>query len=129
MTDSKPRQRADPRQVLGREGEDYAVEYLRALGMVVVERNWRCREGEIDVIAFDEECDTLVIVEVKTRRTTTFGSPVEAVNPAKVRRLRQLAYAWMREHPVGVGAVRIDVVGILMQSGDQPSLEHIRDVR
>lgn len=128
MTDSKPRQRADPRHVLGRAGEDYAVEYLRAEGMVVIERNWRCREGEIDVVAFDEVCDALVVVEVKTRRTMTFGSPVEAVNQAKARRLRQLAYAWMREHPVGVKTVRIDVVGILVRSGDEPSIEHIRDV-
>ncbi len=128
MTDSKPRQRADPRHVLGREGEDYAVQYLRAQSMVVVERNWRCREGEIDIIAFDEQNDALVIVEVKTRRSTTFGSPVEAVTPAKAARLRQLAYAWMREHPVGVSAVRIDVVGILMQSGDEPAVEHVRDI-
>ncbi len=128
MTDSKPRQRADLRHVLGREGEDYAVGYLRAQNMVVVERNWRCREGEIDIIAFDELNDTLVIVEVKTRRTTTFGSPVEAVTRAKAARLRHLAYAWMREHPVGVTGVRIDVLGILMRSGETPSVEHVRDV-
>lgn len=121
-------QRADPRHVLGRAGEDYAVDYLRSQGMVVVERNWRCREGEIDVIAFDEESDTLVIVEVKTRRTTTFGAPVEAVTRLKAARLRQLAHTWLREHPVGVAGVRIDVIGILVRPRSAPVLEHIKDI-
>lgn len=128
MNGSGPGQQVDPRHALGRAGEDYAVDYLRAQGMVVVERNWRCREGELDVIAFDEAHDTLVIVEVKTRRTTTFGSPVEAVTRLKAARLRHLAHAWLRAHPVHVAAVRIDVVGILVRPHDVPVVEHIRDV-
>ncbi|MBO1768537.1 MULTISPECIES: YraN family protein [Allobranchiibius] len=128
MKSSGPAHRVDPRHALGRAGEDYAVDYLRSQGMVVVERNWRCREGELDVIAFDEAHDTLVIVEVKTRRTTTFGSPVEAVTRLKAARLRHLAHAWLREHPVGVAAVRIDVVGILVRPHSAPVVEHVRDV-
>ena len=128
MTSPGSNQRVDPRQALGRAGEDFAVDHLRAQGMVVVERNWRCREGELDVIAFDEEADTLVIVEVKTRRTTTFGSPVEAVTRLKAARLRHLAQAWLREHPVGVARVRIDVIGILVRPHSAPVVEHVRDI-
>lgn len=120
--------RVDPRQVLGRAGEDYAVDYLRLQGLVVIERNWRCRAGELDVVALDEMADTLVIVEVKTRRSTTYGRPVEAVTRLKGARLRQLAHAWLREHPVAVTSVRIDVVGILVRPRTAPIIEHIRDV-
>lgn len=120
--------RVDPRHALGRAGEDYAVEYLRSQGFVVIERNWRCRAGELDVVAFDEANDTLVVVEVKTRSSTSFGRPVEAVTRLKAARLRQLAHAWLREHPVAVAEVRIDVVGILVRPRSAPVVEHIRGV-
>ncbi len=128
MSGSAQGHRVDPRHELGRAGEQYAVEYLRTQDMVVIERNWRCREGEIDVVAVDQRADVLVVVEVKTRRTTTYGSPVEAVTPVKAARLRRLAAAWMREHPIAVSGVRVDVVGLLVRSGRQPVIEHVRDV-
>ena len=119
---------ADPRHELGRRGEDTAARYLQSSGLVLIDRNWRCREGEIDIVALDEAADTLVVVEVKTRRSTRFGTPVEAVTPVKAARLRRLASCWLRDHPLGVARVRIDVIGVLQPRGMRPEITHIRDV-
>lgn len=114
---------------LGAYGEDLAADRLRGAGMRILERNWACAAGEVDIVALDGR--TLVIVEVKTRRSTRFGSPVEAVNPAKVARLRRLAAAWFAEHPTGPGSrkavrdVRIDVVAIWMDGGAAGRMEHL----
>ena len=78
------------RSVLGASGEDLACAHLVRRGMVVLDRNWRCPHGEIDVVARDG--DVLVVCEVKTRRSLTHGDPVEAVTAAKVARLRRLAH-------------------------------------
>ena len=80
--------------------------------MQVLERNWRCEHGEIDLVALDGDC--LVVCEVKTRRSTGFGEPVEAVTWRKAARLRRLAAAWLAGHDVrSRWQVRVDVVGIL----------------
>ena len=86
---------------LGRYGEELAVRYLREQGMEAIERNWRCAHGEVDVVARDG--DSLVICEVKTRRPSGFGAPVEAVTFAKVMRLRRLAGAYVSAHPSASG--------------------------
>lgn len=78
-------------QELGRYGEDVAVRHLHDQGLVILERNWRCRAGEIDIVA--RHGDVLVFCEVKTRRSDRFGSPVEAVTPRKLARMRVLAAA------------------------------------
>lgn len=96
---------------LGRFGEDVAARHLEQLGMVIVERNWRCREGELDIIAVDD--GVLVFCEVKTRSGLGFGSPAEAVSPAKLRRLRVLAARWMTAHPRPWTELRFDVVAVL----------------
>lgn len=97
---------------LGEYGEDYAVEVLRSWGWRIVERNWRSRFGEIDVIATDE-WGGLVIVEVKTRRYRGRGGfGEESVTPVKVRRLRRLACQWLEESGRGYPGVRIDVIAI-----------------
>jgi putative endonuclease len=108
---------------LGRYGEELAVRYLRDRGLEVLERNWRCEHGEVDVVARDGQC--LVICEVKTRAPSGFGDPVEAVTAAKARRLRRLAGAYLSAHPGGPGAVRVDVIGILCSPGRPPVLRHI----
>ena len=77
------------KDALGRYGEDLAVAHLERQGMTILARNWRCELGEVDVIARDGA--RLVVCEVKTRSSERYGSPVEAVGPRKVRRLRQLA--------------------------------------
>jgi putative endonuclease len=126
---ARPR-RADPRPpgpnaVLGRYGEALAVRYLREQGMEVLDRNWRCAHGEVDVVARDGSC--LVICEVKTRRSAGFGEPVEAVTVAKARRLRRLAAAYLAGRGEGapVGQVRIDVVGILCRPGRPAVVRHV----
>ena len=111
---------------LGRFGEDLAAEYLQKAGMTVVERNWRCSTGEIDIVARDGAA--LVVCEVKTRRTTAFGAPAEAVTPRKLRRLRELSIRWLEERQLHVPEIRIDVIAIVMPRGCRPVVEHLRGV-
>ncbi|MFB2555000.1 YraN family protein [Herbiconiux liangxiaofengii] len=112
---------------LGRRGEDIAVEHLKHSGLRVVERNWRCPVGEIDIVAFDGQ--TLVVVEVKTRTSDAYGHPFEAITPAKLRRLHLLAAAWLEQYGSGRRvAFRIDVVGILWPTHGEPSIQHLREV-
>lgn len=110
----------------GRWGEDLAVRHLERAGMVIVERNWRSRSGEIDIVAVDG--DTVIICEVKTRSSEDFGSPLAAVTPVKVRRLRALAGEWLRTHERVAREVRIDVIGILLSPRGAPLVEHLRGV-
>ncbi len=116
----------DHRRELGHYGEALAARFLRERGMNILARNWRCATGEIDLVARDGGC--LVVVEVKTRRGSRFGLPVEAVTWAKLVRLRRLAAAWLREHPDGTESVRIDVVGVLVPPGERPRIHHVRGV-
>jgi putative endonuclease len=111
---------------VGAYGERVAVRTLEAAGMHVLDRNWRCRRGEIDIVALDGR--TVVFCEVKTRRTATFGTPAEAVGPVKVRRLRGLAAAWLAEHPEVRGEVRFDVICVWPQQAGAAVVEHLRDV-
>ncbi len=115
--------RGDPRQALGDYGEALAARYLRERGLTVLARNWRCAVGEIDIVALDGEC--LVVCEVKTRRGSRFGLPVEAVTWAKLVRLRRLAAAWLHENGAGVAAVRIDVIGVLYPPGGPARVQHV----
>jgi putative endonuclease len=112
----------------GRLGEDLAARHLTAQGLIVLDRNWRCDVGEVDIVA--REGDALVICEVKTRRGRAFGSPLEAITPQKAARLRRLAACWVRAHDVRPGLIRIDLVGIVLgplggSSGDA-EIEHVR---
>lgn len=108
---------------LGRFGEDLAVRHLRERGLVILDRNWRCDVGEIDIVA--READVLVVCEVKTRRTTGFGSPLEAVTQAKAQRLLRLAACWLREHRLPPVEVRVDLVGVV-GTGPDASIEYVR---
>ncbi|MFI7445720.1 YraN family protein [Nonomuraea indica] len=110
---------------LGRHGEQLAVDYLEAEGMKIIERNWRCRHGEIDVIA--EDGSTLVVVEVKTRSGRSHGTALEAVRPAKLSRLRLLAATWLASQPRTYPTVRVDVIALERFAGDY-SLRHVRGV-
>lgn len=104
------------------------MRHLEGLGLTVIDRNWRCRDGEIDIVAGDAASDAIVICEVKTRTSEDFGTPLAAVTPRKLRRLRALAGAWMRAHDHHAREVRIDVIGILVPHDGSPSLEHLRGV-
>ena len=94
--------------------------------MVVVDRNWRCARGEIDLVARDGDC--LVFCEVKTRRTSRFGSAVEAVDGRKAVRLRTLAAAWLQAHDEHPGRIRIDVIGILRPVDGPARVRHVQGV-
>ena len=115
---------AQQRRALGEYGERLAAQRLAAAGMVVVDRNWRCEHGEIDLVLRDGE--TLVVCEVKTRRTADFGHPLEAVTATKAARLRVLAACWLVERGVRPAEVRIDLVGILQDGHGRATVEHVR---
>lgn len=114
------------RAEIGALGEQLAVDHLRGLGLQIVERNWRCRYGELDVVAADGR--VLVFVEVKTRTGDQFGGAVAAVTPAKVRRLRRLAGLWLAEHRDAWAAVRLDVVAITIGRRRTPEITHVQGV-
>ncbi len=111
---------------LGRHGEQLAAQHLLARGYRIVDRNWRCRHGEIDLVARDG--DALVFVEVKTRTSTAYGHPFEAITRTKLARLRQLAGAWCDAHPGERGRVRIDAVSVLAPRRGEPRIEHLAGV-
>ena len=114
------------RKAVGDYGEQVAERHLVAAGMVLLDRNWRCDLGEIDLVARDG--DTLVVCEVKTRRGLDYGSPLEAVTARKASRLRRLAMRWVAEHGIRPREVRIDVVGVLRRPQGAALIEHLRGV-
>lgn len=121
--------RANTRVLLGRRGEDAAAKYLIRLGWVVLDRNWRCPEGELDIVARDRR--ELVICEVKTRSGLACGAPAEAITPVKAARLRRLAMRWAAQHGYGTSRLRIDVIGLLAGAAGGPdrfAIDHLRGV-
>jgi len=120
---------ANEKGSLGRWGEDYAVCYLRQLGWAILDRNWRCRAGEIDIVAHEPgPPPRLVIVEVKAKSGTRYGDPLETITWAKMRRVGQLGIWWQRSHPEAVGSLRLDAIGIVKVPGMAPVLRHVRGV-
>jgi putative endonuclease len=111
---------------LGAYGERVAAQRLVGQGMVLLDRNWRCERGEIDLVLRDGE--VLVFCEVKTRTTAAYGHPLEAVSPAKYARLRGLAARWLEEHAVRAREIRIDLVGVLLAERGAAEVEHLRGV-
>lgn len=111
---------------LGRRGEATAAEFLKDEGLLIVDRNWRCPAGEIDLVAV--EGSTLVIVEVKTRSSDDFGQPLEAISAAKLERLYRLALTWARTHELRFSGFRIDAVGVLDDGSGAPRIEHVRAI-
>lgn len=111
---------------LGKRGEEWAADYLIRDGYAVIERNWRCREGEVDLIV--GRGDEVVFVEVKTRSGLSFGHPFEAITVAKLARLRRLAAAWCEQSELHPGRIRIDVIGVVAPGGVDPVIEHLTGV-
>ena len=109
---------------LGQYGENVAVEHLRDAGLTILDRNWRCDIGEIDIVARDGK--TLVVCEVKTRRGAEFGSPLEKVTPDKAERLRRLAARWIAQAGIHPLDVRIDIVGVVRSRRGAAQVEHVR---
>jgi len=111
---------------LGRQGEQVAVEYLERAGLRVLDRNWRCSIGEIDIVAAERQ--VMVVCEVKTRSDTRFGTPLEAITRNKRARLRRLASQWLVAHGVLFDEVRIDVIGLIRTPAGEFQIEHVRGV-
>ena len=107
---------SESKKLIGVRGEDLACAELERQGMRVLERNWRCRLGEIDIIAAEAGTSglTLVFCEVKCRSGLGFGHPLEAITYTKMRTLRQLAALWMREHHMKASSIRLDAIGVVL---------------
>ena len=116
------------RAEIGTLGENLAVEHLTSLGLQVLDRNWRCRYGELDIIAADGATRTAVFVEVKTRTSDLFGGVEQAVTPEKVRRLRRLAGLWLAGQDGSWARVRIDVIGVRVGRQRSPEITHVQAV-
>ena len=114
------------KDAVGRHGETVVARALEMDGWQVLARNWRTARGELDLVARDG--DTVVAVEVKTRRGVGYGSPLEAVTPIKVARLRHLLAAWLAQQSESFPHMRIDVVGVLLPRAGAAQLEHLRGV-
>ena len=114
------------KDVLGRRGEQLAVEHLQRAGLRILDRNWRCADGEIDIVAAERRA--LVVCEVKTRSGVRYGTPLEAVTRQKRNRLRRLAIRWLVAHGILFDEIRIDVVGVLRSESGEFSIDHVRGV-
>ncbi|GAB7027017.1 YraN family protein [Geotalea toluenoxydans] len=112
-------------KTLGEVGESIAVTFLKGLKYTIIERNFRCKCGEIDIIARDGK--TLVFVEVKTRRTNAFGVPQLAVTPFKQRQISKTALTWLAQKKLQDAGARFDVIAILQPDHAVPEIDHIRD--
>lgn len=114
------------KDVLGARGEDLAADHLINTGLEILDRNWRCSQGELDIVARDR--DEIVFVEVKTRSSVLFGHPFESITATKVARLRRLAAAWCDAHESTAAAIRIDAVAVIVPSRGVAEIEHLKRV-
>lgn len=119
---SQPMSKGKKNKELGRRGEAAAARYLEHIGYEIVERNWECKYGEADIVAYDEE--TLVFVEVKTRTSIKKGFPSEAVTPEKRHRYEQIAACYLADCHECDFPVRFDVIGLLVVSPDRAMIKH-----
>ena len=109
--------------ITGNIGEEITAEYLKSLGFRILDRNWRIKEGEIDLVALSPE-EEIVFVEVKTRTSATFGDPLESISETKLHRIQRLALAWLATHQKLGAPYRIDVAGVLLGRSGEPSVDY-----
>lgn len=116
---------------MGGHGEDLAVALLLSKGLEILDRNWRCPIGELDIVAFETGPDrrsTVVFCEVKTRRGLGYGTPLEAITRDKLRKLRHLSARWLLDAGVHADEVRLDAIGVVLLPGCVPELTHVRGI-
>ena len=116
---------ANRRHILGAYGESLAAKYLEDLGYEIIERNWRCREGELDLIA--RERDSWVFVEVKTRRSDSADDGFSAIDELKQQKIRRAIREWCRVREVASLRLRIDAISVFI-SGSKIRFEHLKQV-
>lgn len=114
-------------RIVGAFGENAVVDFIRAHGAEVVDRNWRVKEGEIDIIARLTD-GTFAFVEVKTRTSTAFGHPLESINSRKAHRLQRLALAWLATHQALGNEYRIDCAAVILARNGEFSIEYRKSV-
>jgi putative endonuclease len=114
------------KDVLGAQGEGLAAEHLISAGLEILDRNWRCSQGELDIVARDR--DEVVFVEVKTRSSVLFGHPFESITATKVTRLRRLASAWCEAHAGSAAAIRIDAIAVIVPARGVVEIEHLKRI-
>lgn len=107
----------------GARGEEVAARHLESAGLRILDRNWRCPLGELDIVATDEQ--RLVFCEVKTRASDSYGAPAEAVDRAKADRIRALASRWRLDHGIVPCETRFDIVSVLWPPGGEPRVRHL----
>lgn len=112
---------------MGRLGEDEACRYLLSLGALLIDRNWRCHHGEVDIVA-RLGC-VLLFCEVRTRRGDSFGTPLESITPRKAARMGRVAQAWLAHFGPHCGPIRLDVIGWLFGDNGSVQLDHIKGVQ
>jgi putative endonuclease len=115
-----------PKDVLGRQGEQMAADFLAAAGLRILARNWRCGDGELDIVAVEHR--TLVVCEVKTRSGPRYGTPLEAITRAKRARLRRLAVRWISAGDLLFDGIRVDAIGLTRDRDGGYTIEHVRGV-
>ncbi|MDA0259204.1 MAG: YraN family protein [Actinobacteria bacterium] len=111
------------KQLIGELGEDFVAKYLLSRNYEILDRNWRIREGEIDLVAISEH-GVIVFVEVKTRTNSAFGHPLEAITRDKAYRLQRLALAWLIVHHRWGFEYRIDAAGVLISKGEKFEIDY-----
>lgn len=116
------------RITVGHFGEEIAVNFLTKKGYKVIERNFRKRSGEIDVITFDVTRNEWVFVEVKTRRSHAFGRPEEAVNARKIAKMTTAAQLWLHKNGKDTKPWRLDVIAITIEDEKTPIIEHFENI-
>lgn len=114
------------RRALGDFGEQCAVDYLRDRGLLILDRNWRCKSGELDIVA--AEGAVVIGCEVKTRTSDRYGTPLEAVTPEKAARLHRLVQLWAVQHEFRYSRLRVDLIAVLVPDGSTPAIEHVPGV-
>jgi putative endonuclease len=110
---------------LGERGETIAVAYLKGQRFAILERNFRCKGGEVDIVARDGK--TLVFVEVKSRRNEAYGPPQLSVTPFKQRQISKAALTWLAKNGKQDCSARFDVIAIMLRDHEVPAIDHIRN--
>lgn len=111
-------------KTFGKQGEEWAADFLKKEGYEILGRNYRKRGGEIDIVAFDPSHQETVFVEVKSRRNRAFGGPEEAIGDQKIRKMAETAEHWLSESGKGKGEWRLDLIGIEINAHGKFEISH-----
>lgn len=122
----KPSTKSQNRSI-GTFGENVVADLIASRGATIVDRNWRIKEGEIDIVA-QSSSGAIIFIEVKTRSSLTFGHPLESITKVKAHRLQRLALAWLATHKAFGAEFQIDCVAVLIGPGGQYSVEYRANV-